>query len=771
MAYQAPTQSYGPPTRLGGAVGEDRIRRLMEERRAAGLEVDPMAELAVTPAQSIVAQEQARQEQPSADDIVAAESAGRPKASPKFEASKPAFPVTEAERQAPARASQNARRLVEARGPAKRPAARPMSPAEMRIADKESMPDLPVDGKPMSVRGPAPSGPAPEPISMGPAQGAGHRVRNEAKEQELMARYNAAVDDGDARMAQQALADLEAERRRMATPGQEPETEDVVASAIERLAPEQQDALLAHFKGRYKSAKHPLAAAIQDMDAVYGHLPFGQILDAMAADANRLIVNANPELSVGELQKTFVPRGANKARPVGDTTGIPTTHRRLPTQGGQSYPTVTGPNGEGYGTFEDVGGSLSLAAPQTSLIELASKQSSTPPKIGGPDGMTAADMRAWEEAMIQAAVASGLDVQKFRNRGEIVRAGQEMLRRHEQLTKADETKGFPSGRYEVQYNPTGRPIYTPTDEMRKNAEDAKGRAHANEFVRNFQPTEEVGLAVRRAAEAGDFNAVRALMQQARNERAAGTAAATREMGLMRGRTQNMNNPAVAPAMFEQSIMNAESPEDMGRVMLGWGGVSPQAGRVGAGMVAQASAQEAAAAQAALDRQNNLDIAETAAEAKKKQDAISGFNNANNTAAAAMAGDPENWVTHVNNLAFTYTQLASSGAEIPGGRDANTAALNFVARSIAQQNPQHPAVQQALKKIYERLFPAGLAGAMSTVYNMAGDNRPARFVEQAVQEAGVTPEFAQQYLDANRKTSGAPSAPMPTSRPAPAPPAK
>jgi hypothetical protein len=704
----------------------------MEERRRAGLDFDPMVELAVTPAQSIVAQEQASPEQPSAADIVAAEAAGRPKSSPQFEASKPEFPTTEAERQAPVRASQNARRLVEAQGPSRPAPARPMSPAEMRIAGKDAMPDLPANPKPMSVRGPAPAGASPEPIALGPAQGAGQAVRNEAKEQELMARYNAAVEDGDFRKAQEALSVLEAERRKFATPGQEPETEDIVGMSLGRLSPEQQAALKNHFA----------SMAPNSMDMAYGDLPFDQILDAMAADANRLIVNANPELGVGELQGTFAPRGASQARPVGDTTGIPTTHRRLPTQGGQNYPTVTGPNGEGYGTFEDVGGSLSLAAPQTSLIELAQQVGSKPPKIDGMDGGA---MRAWEEAMIQAAVASGLDVQKFRNRGEIVRAGQEMLRRHEQLTKEDEAKGFPSGRYEVQYNPTGRPIYTPTDEMRENVERAGTRAHANEFVRNFQPTEKEGLAIREAAARGDATEVRALMQQVRNQRAAATAAATREMGAMRGRTQNMNNPAVAPAMFEQSIMNAESPEQMGQVMLGWGGVSPQAGRVGAAMVSQASAERAAAE--AEQRSIDADVrkAEIIASSKNGDNAVAALASEINS---ALQNSP-NPTTALNRIKMAKNAAKASGL-LPASTDVDYEALAEVsAHTIGQTGqPDNPITISALHRLYGKMFTVGTAVGSA----FGGRDREDAFAERASLELGVSREFASQWL----RSRGAPA---------------
>lgn len=745
MAYQAPTQSFGPPSRLGGAIGEDRIRRLMEERRRAGLDFDPMAELAVTPAQSIVAQEQANPEQPTAADIVAAEEAGLPKASLQFDASRPEFPVTEAERQAPVRASQNARRLVEAQGPsgpaspARRAAPRQMSPSEMRAADRESMPDLPPNPKPMSVRGPAPAGASPEPIALGPAQGAGHAVRNEAKEQELMARYNAAVEDGDAAMAQKALSELEAERRKFSSPGQEPETEDIVSMSFGRLSPEQQDALSSHFGGM----------APNSMDMAYGDLPFNKIADAMAADANRLIANANPQMGVGELRGTFAPRGANTARPVGDTTGIPTTRRRLPTQGGQSYPAVTGPNGEGYGTFEDVGGSLRLAAPQTSLIDLASQHSSTPPNVADMDG---AEMRAWEDAMMQAAVASGLDVQRFRNRGEIVRAGQEMLRRHEQLTKPDEAKGFPEGRYEVQYNPTGRSTYAPTSAMRKNAEDAGLRAHANEFVRNFQPAEEFGLAIREAAERGDAGAVRALMQRARNERAAATAAATREMGAMRGRTQNMNNPAVAPAMFEQSIMNAESPEQMGQVMLGWGGVSPQAGRVGAAMVSQASAERAAAEAEQRSIDAELRKAEIIASSKDGENALAMMAAEINS---ALANSP-NPTTALHRIKMTKNAAKANGL-LPASTDVEYESLAEVsAHTIGQTGqPDNPVTIAALNRLYAKMFTVGTAVGSA----FGGRDREDAFAERASLDLGVSREFASQWL----RSKGAPAGNDPKAR--------
>jgi hypothetical protein len=775
MSYQAPAQSFGPPSRLGGAVGEERIRRLLEERQSSGLDFDPMARLAVSPAQSIVAQEQARPEQPSTEDIVASESAGRPKSSPKFEASSPQFPVTSVERQAPARASENARRLVEAQGPSSPAAAnrgrlpaRPMSPAEIRLADKNTMPALP-SAKPLSVRGPAPSGAAPEPIAISPAQGVNHPVRNEAKDQELMARYNAAVDDGDFRKAQEALSALEAERRKFATPGQEQETQDVVVSALDRLSEAQQEAILGHFQRSADSSMNPeeerdtFDAAIRAMDMEYGDLPLSQIIDAMAADANRLIVNANPELGVGELRGTFAPRSASQARPVGDTTGIPTTHRRLPTQGGQNYPTVTGPNGEGYGTFEDVGGSLSLAAPQTSLIELASKVGSTPPKIGGPDGMTAADMRAWEEAMIQAAVASGLDVQKFRNRGEIVRAGQEMLRRHEQLT--DKAKGFPAGRYEVQYNPTGRPIYAPTTAMREHAEEAKKRAHAHEFVRTFNPPEAIGLAIREASANGQWDdaviqdkdgndvlvpGVRTLMQRARNDRSAATAAATREMGAMRGRTQNMNNPAVAPAMFEQSIMNAESPEEMGRVLTAWSPViGAGAAGLGSGMMMQSGAQEAAREEARLDRESAERVGMANAAARDKEDAksasdiLAGIHRNVDANLSSPEDIDANWASSVQSLAIDY-----KNANIARPEDS---ALYHVAGVVASQGlVGHAVVTQAMQNLFSNLFPGPVqntGGAVLDKMRQEWDKRKPQFLAKT-RAMNIPDAVAVRFLENN-----------------------
>jgi hypothetical protein len=228
------------------------------------------------------------------------------------------------------------------------------------------------------------------------------------------------------------------------------------------------------------------------------------------------------------------------------------------------------------------------------------------------------------------------------------------------------------------------------------------------------------------------------MQQVRNQRAAATAAATREMGAMRGRTQNMNNPAVAPAMFEQSIMNAESPEQMGQVMLGWGGVSPQAGRVGAAMVSQASAERAAAEAEQRSIDADLRKAEIIASSKDNENAVAALASEINS---ALQNSP-NTTTALNRIKMAKNAAKASGL-LPASTDVDYDALAEVsAHTIGKTGqPDNPITISALHRLYEKMFTyASARGEM-----LGGRDREGAFAERASIELGVSREFASQWL--------------------------
>ena len=408
----------------------------------------------------------------------------------------------------------------------------------------------------------------------------------------LKSAYDQALDTGNgpqAEAAAQALAAHEARKPQpslLMTGGLTPqELEESVNSTHNRFAdedPESADALLEHFRTVYGEKWE------DDFNGTYADLPPEERMRAMQSDAARIKngKSALPTVARSDNPDGFRSRGAGEARQIGATpeeSAVPLTERRLPDADGNRVPVRPG-----MGSMTEVGGELRPAAPQSSIMGMLkeAKITSEPPSLDGGDGPSITD---WEEGMIAVAVAYGVDVNQFQNRGDLVRAGQKLLEDHERR----------SAKSDIKYNPQGRSYYTPNAASKRDAEVAGLRSDFRDFI-NFYPTDpnfRPGLApgdegyvdpqghintmqdaldAAMAAEPGSeeykkaIAAFRAEKARVRRLRQAGTAAAARQQNLDRGMVQNMNNPNVAPAMLRRSLEQAETLEEQAKVMMQFG---------------------------------------------------------------------------------------------------------------------------------------------------------------------------------------------------------
>jgi hypothetical protein len=414
----------------------------------------------------------------------------------------------------------------------------------------------------------------------------------------LKSQYDQALDSGNDAQAQAAAEAIQAHNARRPQPttrmtgGLTPqELEESVNSTHNRFAdedPESADILIQHFIKSYGEKWE------DDFNGTYADLPPDERLRTMEADAARLKNNQSsfPTVARSDRPDGYEPRRAGQPRQIGATpeqAGVPLTERRLPDEDGDRVPMMPG-----RGSKTEVGGTLRPAAPDGGVMSLVTegKFTSNPPVLEG-EGATGQSLKDWEEAMIAVAVASGVDVNAFENRGDLVRKGQNILKDHEKRTG-----GGANAKSKIVHNPQGRRYYAPTEQAKRDAHLAGQRADFREFTNNYptDPNFRPGLApgdegyvdpqghltVMRAALDKAKNAKTqeqydAAMQEYRDEKArirsarqAGTAAAARQQLMDRGMVQNMNNPNVAPAMLRRSLQQAGSLEEQANVLLQFG---------------------------------------------------------------------------------------------------------------------------------------------------------------------------------------------------------
>jgi hypothetical protein len=375
----------------------------------------------------------------------------------------------------------------------------------------------------------------------------------------------------------------------------------------------------------------------------------------------------------------------------------------------------------------------------------------------------------WREAMKALAVASGVNIAMFENEEDLVKAGSEIAKQYEQMNApvttrvpktnaAGETVVDPNGnvvmtkktsespKYERNIDSTGAPVYVPSTDMKKSADDARRRAAARQFVREHKPDEATGSLIIEAADMGDFDTVDSLVRGARRDRTASTSQAAMDQARLRGQTQQMNNPNINRAMWHNSVMKQPNAAGVAKVGAAW----EKPGSIPAMVSAEAVAADKAYREDVL--KNNVDVAEATAEGRKKPttpDSADFLTAAQTEAQAALAGDLDaNWSTARNRLRLKYSDAKKGGAAV----EIEQADYHIAGLIAAKGLFDHPAVVEALQTLYSKMFPGGLSdigGAIADdTMREEWQTRTARFMAQT-RAMNIPDDRAQQFLDSQK----------------------
>lgn len=407
--------------------------------------------------------------------------------------------------------------------------------------------------------------------------------------------------------------------------------------------------------------------------------------------------------------------------------GVPMTDRRLPDAAGDRPPMLPG---KGQSVVRD--GGMSPRAPQQAIIDSIPPElrTSQPPKDQG-------QFFQWREAMKALAMAAGVNIAAFENEEDLVRAGASIAKQYERMNApvagaaAGEDGAVPP-KYERTITSTGAPVFTPSDAMRKQADDSRRRASARQFVDQHKPDEQTGLEIMEAADKGDWKTVDALVRGARNQRRAGTAQAAMDQSRLRGQTQQMNNPRINEAMFHEAIMKQPNARGVGQVLTAW---SPVIGRQGAAaggtMMMQADAQDASAREAAANRAS----AEKIANAKKDEDGLDNYMAKVNS---VLVNSPD-VITAINQLQTINAAASLSPNPLVKPENVEYQTLSDVSRHWIRtgRGPDNMATKRGLQILYDKLL-----GDWAVVWT---DKEKAEFFRRAEVELGVPQEFSRQWL--------------------------
>lgn len=419
-------------------------------------------------------------------------------------------------------------------------------------------------------------------------------------------------------------------------------------------------------------------------------------------------------------------RAPGQARRIGaneQEQGVPMTDRRLPDAAGDRPPMLPG---KGQSVVRD--GGMSPRAPQQAIIDSIPPElrTSQPPKDQG-------QFFQWREAMKALAMAAGVNIAAFENEEDLVRAGTSIAKQYERMNApvagaaAGEAGAVPP-KYERTITSTGAPVFTPSDAMRKQADDSRRRASARQFVDQHKPDEQTGLEIMEAADKGDWKTVDALVRGARNQRRAGTAQAAMDQSRLRGQTQQMNNPRINRAMFHNSVMQQPNAAGVAQVATGWGAAG--------GIPAMISAEAVAAdeRQRVMDREGRLEEARIAAAGRQDPDGLRNYQNQVN---GILVSSPDP-ATSINQLRIVNA-AASAGGLIPK-QDVEYQTHAEVSRHELRsgRSPDNIATQNGLRLLFDKLYTVG-----SYIMNNAG--RRDEFLRRAQLDLGVDQATAETYL--------------------------
>lgn len=422
-------------------------------------------------------------------------------------------------------------------------------------------------------------------------------------------------------------------------------------------------------------------------------------------------------------------RQPGQGRRIGATDAereVPMTDRRLPDEAGNRPPMLPG---RGQSVVRD--GGMSPRAPQQGIIDNIPPHllTSQPPRDQGL-------FFQWREAMKQLAAAAGVNVAAFEDEEDLVRAGAAIAKQNERMSApvkgaTPDADGAVPSKYERRITSTGAPVFVPSDAMREQGENARRRASARQFVDQHKPDEQTGLAIITAADAGQWDEVDRLVKGARAARRAGTAQAAMDQGRLRGQTQQMMNPRIAPAMFHQSIMAQPNARGVGQVITAWSPVIGSRGvAAGGSMMMQADAQDAAEREAAANRAS----AEKIANAKKDEDGLDNYMAKVNS---VLVNSPD-VITAINQLQTINAAASLSANPLVKPENVEYQTVSDVSRHWIRtgRGPDNVATNRGLKILHDKI----LGDWVHT------DKEKAEFFRRAEVELGVPQEYSRQWLE-------------------------
>lgn len=409
-------------------------------------------------------------------------------------------------------------------------------------------------------------------------------------------------------------------------------------------------------------------------------------------------------------------RKAGSPRRIGATPeemAVPLTDRNLPDSRGNRAPALPG-----KGTFVDDGGTNRSRAPSQAIMEVLEKKGLLTPEPPSPERLL-----EWREGMIQAAVASGIDIEKYADKEALIRAGAEAVRKQVELKE----KGWKTG-----ITSTGEPVFKPGDAAKDQAKRMGDVANARKFITDFKPDEAAGALIMQLARDGKLDEMRAKMEELRDGRLAGTSQAAMDQGRLRGQTQQMNNPRINTAMLHDAIMKQPNARGVGQVLTAW---SPVIGRQGAAaggtMMMQADAQDATEREAAANRAS----AEKIANAKKDEDGLDNYMAKVNS---VLVNSPD-VITAINQLQTINAAASLSANPLVKPENVEYQTLSDVSRHWIRtgRGPDNMATKRGLQILYDKLL-----GDWAVVWT---DKEKAEFFRRAEVELGVPQEFSRQWL--------------------------